>query len=123
MNIPENYQTVMPYLCIKNAESFLSFTKKVFGAIEKMKTLRGDKTVQHGEIMIGGSTIMFSGSTSEFPPVNAHFFIYVEDVDATYQKAVELSAETIENIAEQDYGRSCGIRDPFGNVWWITTPK
>ena len=48
-------------------------------------------------------------------------FVYVEDADETYKKAVENGAETVMPPDDQPYGRSCGVTDPFGNVWWITS--
>lgn len=123
MKIPENYQTVMPYIIVDGAQAFIDFTKSVFGATEKMKMMRDENIVQHAEIMIGGSTIMFADSIPDYPPTPASLFIYVEDVDAAYAKAIELGAQTIEVISEKDYGRACGVKDPLGNTWWITTPK
>jgi|SRR6185312_2023699 len=123
MNIPENYQTVMPYLILPNAARFISFTEKVFGAKEKLKYMRDVATIMHAEIMIGGSTIMLADATEEFKTSTAGLFIYVENADETFAKAMNEGATVVREIADQDYGRSGGIKDPFGNVWWITTPK
>lgn len=123
MNIPENYQTVMPYIIVKGADDFIGFMKKVFGATEKMKMMRDENTIMHAEVMIGGSTIMLADSIPDYPPTPASLFIYVEDVDVTYQEALAHGAQTIESISERDYGRTCGVKDSFGNTWWITSPK
>ncbi|HXR83459.1 MAG TPA: VOC family protein [Hanamia sp.] len=123
MNIPENYQTVMPYLILPNAARFISFTEKVFGAKEKLKYMRDVATIMHAEIMIEGSTIMLADATEEFKTSTAGLFIYVENADETFAKAMNEGATVVREIADQDYGRSGGIKDPFGNVWWITTPK
>ena len=124
MNIPTNYQTVMPYLIIKDAVKFLQFTENVFGATENEKNLamRNSDIIMHAEIMIGGSTIMFADSNEQFSPRNAGLFVYVEDADATYKKALEEGANAVTQMSTQPYGRSGGIEDPFGNTWWITTP-
>lgn len=110
----------MPYLMINGAVSFISFTKSVFGAVEKMKVLRDEGTVQHGEVMIGSSTIMVADATSGYPPAPAQLFIYVDNADDTAKKALEQGARMVEEISDKDYGRSGGIKDPFGNTWWIT---
>ena len=123
MNIPENYQTVIPYLILPNAARFISFTEKVFGAKEKLKYMRDVATIMHAEIMIEGSTIMLADATEEFKTSTAGLFIYVENADETFAKAMNEGATVVREIADQDYGRSGGIKDPFGNVWWITTPK
>ncbi len=123
MNIPANYQTVMPYLIINNALDFITFTQKVFGATETYKAMRDENIIMHAEIMIGGSTIMFADSTEVYSPRPAGLFIYVEDADETYKKTIDEGAIVITELADQPYGRSCGVTDPFGNSWWITSVK
>ncbi len=125
MNIPEHNQTVMPYLILKNAADFIRFTQSVFDAveIEKVRSMRDDKTIMHSEIMIGDSTIMFADSTEEFNQRTAGLFIYVENADETYEKAIDEGATTIMELSNQPYGRTCGVTDPFGNIWWITSVK
>jgi PhnB protein len=121
--IPTNYQTVMPYLILKNAEKFIDFTKMVFGATETYKVMRDENTIMHGEIMIGESTIMFADSTNEYEPQTAGLFIYVDNADDTYKNAIEAGAIIITELSDQPYGRSGGVKDPFGNTWWITSIK
>ena len=123
MNLPENNQTVMPYLILPNASSFISFMEKVFGANEILKHMRDDNKIMHGEIMIGDSTIMFADTTEQFQTSTANLFIYVEDADQTIEKAKSEGAIVVKEITDEDYGRGGGIKDPFGNIWWITTPK
>lgn len=120
--IPEGLQTVTAYLIIKNATGFIEFTKEVFNAELVNKHLReGESLIMHGEIKIGNSVIMFADSTEQYAPVNASFFIYVEDTDETYQKALDNGATSVTKIANQSYGRSGGVKDAFGNTWWITS--
>lgn len=121
LKIPKGYQRVMPYLIVKNAANFFTFVKKVFNAEEKMREMRDENLIMHAEINIGGSTIMFADSTEEFKPRTAGFFIYVENSDETYNKAISEGAVSIREPSDQPYGRSGGVTDPFGNVWWITS--
>ena len=123
MNIPVNNQTVMPYLIINNATNFIAFTQKVFGAEETYKAMRDENIIMHAEIMIGGSTIMFADSTEVYSPRPAGLFVYVEDADETYKKAIDEGAIAITELADQPYGRSGGVADPFGNSWWITSVR
>jgi PhnB protein len=118
--IPENYQTVMPYLIVEGAEEFISFMKNVFDAKETYRAMRDEHTILHAEIMTGGSTIMFADSTDVYGVRNAGMFIYVEDADATFKKAIDAGATVVTEMADQGYGRSGGVQDPFGNIWWIT---
>jgi PhnB protein len=120
MNIPTGHQAVMPYLMMEDAAAFIEFLKTVFNAEMTHESMR-DGIVGHCEAQINGGTIMFSNSRGEWKPQTANMFVYVDDADDTYAKAVENGSETIMPPADQEYGRSCGVTDPFGNVWWITS--
>jgi PhnB protein len=122
MDIPKNYQHVMPYLILKNAAGFIQFAAAVFGATETYKVLRDENTIMHSEIMIGASTIMIADATEQYQIRNAGLFVYVENADEVYEKALRAGSSTLSAMGDQTYGRSGGIRDPFGNDWWITTP-
>ncbi len=123
LKIPNNYQTVMPYLIVKDAAKFIVFMQKVFDAEEANKSMRDERTIMHGEIMVGGSTIMFADSTEKFNVQTSGLFIYVDDADIAFKKAIDAGATTLMEVADQTYGRSGGVKDPFGNVWWITSMK
>ncbi len=119
--IPKNYQTVMPYLIVKNAAQFISFMQTIFDATETYKAMRDENTIMHAEIMIGGSTIMFADSTDVFGVRNAGMFIYVDDADETFKKAISNGGTVVSELTDQSYGRSGGVQDPFGNTWWVTS--
>ena len=121
MEIPQNYQTVMPYLILKNASGFIEFMQQVFHAELTNKTMRDENCIMHGEVMVGKSTIMFADSNDQYPPRPAGLFIYVDHADEAYQRAISKGAKVVTEIASQTYGRSGGVLDPFGNTWWITS--
>ena len=121
MKIPEGYQTVMPYLLINGADKFIDFTQKVFGAKLILKEMRDEQHIMHAEVNIGGSLIMFADSTEEFKHREATFMVYVNDADITFNKAVAEGAEVVRDISDQQYGRTGGVKDPFGITWWITS--
>lgn len=122
MYIPPSHQNVMVYLILKNALGFVNFTKKVFDAtLLNSHVMEGSDKIMHGEVQIGSSTIMFAETTHLYPVQNSHFFIYVDDVDVIYQEVIDFGGISITKVAEQEYGRSGGVMDPFGNTWWITT--
>jgi PhnB protein len=121
VKIPEGYQQVMPYLIIENAGAFLLFMENLFGAKEKSKAMRTETLIMHAEVRIGESVIMFADATPEHKQQNGGFFIYVDDCDTVYQKALGMGAVTVTPPADQGYGRSAGIKDPFGNTWWLTS--
>ena len=114
----------MPYLIVKNAAGFIDFLKSVFGATERFKMMREDDvTVRHAEVDIDGSIIMLAEATAEYVPSPAGMFIYVDNADEAFAKAIELGAKSIMPLQDQDYGRSGGVKDPFGNQWWITQAR
>jgi PhnB protein len=121
LNIPAGYQQVMPYLILNDTLGFFSFMQTVFGATEKMIMRGEDNTIRHGEVQVGDSTIMFGQASAEWPQNTGAFFIYVEDADATYRKALETGCTSIMEPSDREYGRTCGINDPYGNVWWPTS--
>jgi PhnB protein len=123
MNLPKGHQTVMPYL-ITGAAKFLDFTKTVFDARETHLTLTDDKKVMHAEIMIGSATIMLGDSGEQWKPRPASLYIYSDDVDRDYIMALKHNAISLAEPEDKPYGRTCGVEDEFGNVWWITSyPK
>lgn len=118
--ISDYYNTVMPYLVLKDVEAFLNFTKKVFGAEEKMKQ-EDEEGIRHAEIMIGESIIMLGQSGGPWNPQPAGLYINVDNADETYQKALDEGATSVMELSNQEYGRTCGVKDPLGNTWWITS--
>ena len=121
MNIPETHQTVMPYLMLNNAAAFIDFIEVVFDAKILFSIRDENQKVSHAEAKIGDSTIMFSEATAQWPVQTANLFVYVENADETYIKALKSGASVLMEIEDKDYGRTCGVTDPFGNVWWITS--
>ncbi|MBS7233554.1 VOC family protein [Flavobacterium psychroterrae] len=121
MNLPSGHQTIMPYLILKDASEFIEFTKKVFGAENSNKQIRDDGTIMHAEIIVNGSTIMVTEENQDWAKQTSNLFIYVTNADETYKKALENGATNLMELSDQDYGRTCGITDSFGNVWWITS--
>ena len=122
MEISKDHQTVMPYLMLEGAEKFIEFTKTVFDAELLNTHAQPDGTgIRHAEVRIGGSTIMFTDCTDKWPRQTANMFVYVENADETFKLALQNGATEIMPPADQDYGRSCGVKDTTENTWWITS--
>lgn len=119
--IPGDFPTITPYLIVDDAASFIEFTKEVFNAEVLNKHMRDANTIMHAEIKIGNSIIMFADTTPQYKPMSAGLFIYVEDADLTYNKAIEKGASAVTELSTQSYGRTGGVKDAFGNTWWITS--
>jgi uncharacterized glyoxalase superfamily protein PhnB len=122
--IPDGYHTVTPYLTVKDAEALMSFVQKAFGAqVNDYEIMRNDDgSIRHAEAVIGTSRVMFAQSSAERPAKPTGMFLYVEDVDATYKKALGAGAMAIEDISTQFWGdRSGMVKDSNGNTWMICT--
>ena len=118
MQIPAQYNRLMPYMILPNAYRFIDFMKAVFGATEQIIVPRGEGIIMHGELRIGDAVIMFADATGQFAARPAGIFIYVENVDDTYTKALAAGATSAMVPTKMDYGYTCGFKDAFGNDWW-----
>ena len=122
MKIANGHQAVMPYLMIQNAPAFIEFVQAIFHAELTFKRLREDnKTIMHAEVQIGGSTIMFCDATDQWQTQPASLFVYADNADESYKAALEHGAASVMELSDQSYGRTCGIKDPYGNTWWVTS--
>jgi PhnB protein len=124
--MPKGFHTVTPYLVVEDAPAFIAFTARAFGAVETHRSTSPGGI--HAEVRIGDSIVMIGGGSEGHPlgrpamPTALH--VYVEDVDAVYQRALESGASSIGAPVDQEYGeRGGGVKDPFGNVWYIATAK
>ena len=119
--IPEGYHTVTPYLMVEGSAKLLDFVRQAFGAKETFRSARPDGTIMHAEVRIGDSIVMM-GDPREGKPMPGMIHLYVDDTDATYQRALEAGATSIREPEDQFYGdRSAGVEDPVGNHWWLAT--
>lgn len=123
LSIPDGYNQVMPYLIVRDVAAFIEFTKSVFSAEETNKAMRDEKLIMHAEIKIGNCVIMLADETQQFAKQPAGLFVYVDDCDKVYHAALRHGAVTVSEPADQNYGRSAGVRDAFGNTWWLTTAE
>ena len=128
--VPDGYHTLIPYLAVDDAAAAIDFYKKAFGARERVRMDGPDGTVGHAELEIGDSIVMLAdpfpqGSThppKELGGTTVSVFMYVEDVDAVVEKAVDQGATVTMEVADQFWGDRFGtITDPFGHSWSIAT--
>lgn len=124
--IPEGYHSITPYLIVKGADKALEFYKKAFGAEEIFRIPTPEGKIGHCEFQIGDSRIMMA---DEFPDMGSvapsgtrgssfSLLIYVEDVDALFQRAVDAGAKVMKPLKDEFYGDRMGsLQDPFGHIW------
>jgi len=128
--IPEGYHSLTPYLVVGDATKAIEFYKEAFGAEEVMRMAEPSGKVGHAELRIGDSMVMLA---DEHPEVDARspesiggspvsLVLYVEDVDAVYERAVKAGGTAERPIKNEFYGDRAGlVRDPFGHGWHIHT--
>jgi PhnB protein len=130
--VPEGYHTATPYLIIQGAGEAIEFYKKIFGATEVMRFPAPNGRIGHAEIKIGDSHLMLA---DEYPDMGylspktlggtpVSLLLYVENADATFDRAVGAGAKTEQGMKDQFYGDRTGtLVDPFGHRWTIATHK
>jgi PhnB protein len=120
--IPEGYHNVTPYLTAKGVDRLIEFLKRAFGAEEKERFQGPNGVIMHAEVKIGDSIIMLGEANEQWQARPANLYLYVNDTDTTYRRAVETGATSLMEPSDQFYGdRNAGITDPAGNFWWIAT--
>jgi PhnB protein len=120
--IPEGYHTVTPYLVVKGAAQLIDFLKQAFDAEEIQRMALPNGTISHAEVRIGDSVVMLGEAQGEYPSMPAMLHLYVEDVDTVYQRVLGAGATSLREPVNEFYGdRIGGVRDSFGNQWWIAT--
>jgi len=122
--IPEGYHSVTPFLVVTGAAKLIDFVKQAFGAQELERMEGPGGMIAHAEVKLGDSRVMLSDAGREFSPTTATLYLYVPDADAVYKRAIQAGATSLREPTDQFYGdRNAGVRDAFGNQWWIATHK
>ncbi|MFQ5494514.1 MAG: VOC family protein [Phycisphaerae bacterium] len=132
--IPERFHTITPHLCIRGAADAIEFYKKAFGAEEIFRMPGPDgKSIGHAELQIGDSVIMMGDeipqmegwrSPSSFNGTTVALCLYVEDVDKSFQRALDAGAKVSMPVTDMFWGDRYGkVTDPFGHEWAIATHK
>jgi PhnB protein len=120
---PANYSTVSPYLIVNGADATIDFLKLVFGALELRRFPDESGKLMHAEVRIDDTVIMLADpAPPDWLPISSYVHIYVQDVDATYRKAMEAGAVSVqEPVKKQDEDKRGGVKDAGGTTWWIAT--
>jgi uncharacterized glyoxalase superfamily protein PhnB len=130
--VPEGMNAVIPHLTVKGAARAIDFYKQVFGATEMSRHNMPDGTIMHASLKIGEGTVFLNDEfkeTGSLAPQSlggtpVTLMLYVPDVDATFQRAVDAGAEVKMPVADQFWGDRYGLlADPFGHHWEIATHK
>jgi uncharacterized glyoxalase superfamily protein PhnB len=122
-HIPEGLRTVTPFLHPRGADQLIDFLKRAFGAEEQSRAQSPDGVIHHATVRIGDSMVEMGEAHGPWQPMPTTFYLYVDDVDAWYRRAIEAGASSKGEPADQSYGdRVGGVADPFENTWYLGTP-
>lgn len=116
-----NFHTLTPYIMVVDVDPVIEFMQKAFEATETFRTT-GANGGYHVEMQIGDAKLMMGGGNNTVEdPITGTFFLYVEDVDAVYNSAIEAGASAMmppeDGRFNEEHG--AGLTDPFGNMWFI----
>ncbi|HWC12030.1 MAG TPA: VOC family protein [Acidimicrobiales bacterium] len=128
--IPDGYPQITPYLLVDDAAAAIEFYASVFGATERLRMPAPGGKIGHAELQLGDSLLMVA---DEFPETGGRsprtvggspviVSVYVEDVDAVFERAVQAGATALRPVEDQFYGdRTAQLEDPFGHQWSVAT--
>jgi len=120
--IPSRYHTVTPYLATTGATELLQFVKDAFQATETECVRSPDGRVQHAEVLIGDSPVMIGETMKELGPIPCTLYLYVDDVDSWFERAVKAGGTVLEELQDKFYGdRTAAVLDACGNRWYMAT--
>lgn len=120
--VPDGFQTITPYLMVRDGTSLIEFAIQAFGAVATHCMRRPDGRIMHAQLQIGSSFVMLGEATEQWPAMPTGLYLYVEDADATFARAIEAGAKPLMPMMDHFWGdRMGGVVDSQGNQWWIAT--
>ena len=122
-NPSEGCHAVTPYVLVRDIEQVVAFLKDTFDATELFDTKDENGVANHAEVSIGDSVVMLGRLGDNTPHARSTLFVYDDDVDGTFRRAIELGGESVYEPSDQSYGGRCGtVRCPGGHNWSIVWP-
>ena len=130
--IPKDYHSITPVLIVKNGDKAIEFYKNGFGVKERCRMKAPDGKIAHAELKLGDSVFMLSDEYPEMKCLSpktiggspVSMYVYVDDVDSVFNKAISAGAKVLDPVKDQFWGDRHGrLEDPFGHLWSIATHK
>ena len=120
---PAGHHTITPSFIVPGAAKVVTFLERAFDAKVVDRYDGPDGALMHAELLIGDSVVMLGDAGDNWPAVPSHLHVYVDDVDATYRRALEAGGVAVQAPERkgEDPDRRGGVKDPAGNTWWIAT--
>ena len=121
-SIPEGYHSITPSFSVEGAQEFVDFIKQVFNAQDRFRMDGPGGKIMHAELSIGDSALMVADAQPQWPARVNSLYVYVDDVDDAYARALKAGATSVRAPENAFYGdRTSAVKDPFGNSWGIAT--
>jgi PhnB protein len=115
-------RTAIPYLTTHDAAALVEFLIAAFGGELVYRHDRSRGVIGNAQVRFGDSRVMLSDVAPGWPAWPTRVYLYVPDVGAAYQNALELGATSLMEPQDEEYGdRAAGVLDPQGNQWWLAT--
>lgn len=119
---PAGLRAVTPFLHPVGASELIDFLKEVFDAEETSRDQSPEGMIHHATVRIGDSIIEMGEAHGEWQPMPPALYTFVEDVDASYDRAIKAGATSVQAPANPPYGgRSAWIKDAWGNTWYLAS--
>lgn len=121
MYIPPGFGTVTPYFIVKDTDRFVQFLVEGLGGVETLRSVRPNGQIANVQVRIGTTTIMASEAGGAYPPMPTACYLYVDNADQAMKQALAAGASLEMEVGDMPYGdRQGGVKDPHGNIWWIS---
>jgi PhnB protein len=122
-SLPAGSNTINPFLMTDDAAGIIAFLIVVFGAtdVPEARTVDTDGLILHSELRIGDSMITVADRKADWPFTPGFIQVYVDDVESTLARAVELGARIVTRPTDFFGDTFSRFADPSGNLWWVYT--
>jgi uncharacterized glyoxalase superfamily protein PhnB len=118
---PTGYTTIAPWIVTPDPAKLLEFITTVFDGQELARVPLEDGSIGHAEIRVGDTVLLAFDHRPGWPDTRSLLRVFVTDADASISRAVEAGARIITHPRTHAFGQRTGrVRDPFGNIWWIS---
>ncbi len=119
---PTGYTSVAPWVVTADTGAFLDFVSDVFGGEELARVSTEDGSIGHGEIRVGDTVVLAFDRRPEWPTMPSLLRVFVPNADEAFAKSLAAGAEVVTELGDSAFGQRGGrIKDPFGNIWWVTS--
>ncbi|MEU5265253.1 VOC family protein [Amycolatopsis sp. NPDC021455] len=118
---PDGYTTVAPWVVTKDTGALLDFVKAAFDGVELGRVPLADGSIGHAEIRIGDTVVLAFDQREDWPDMPSLLRVFVPDADIAFAAALRAGGREVTALSDSAFGQRGGrVRDPFGNIWWIT---